>query len=986
MLKYQLMKRSVFTIAQLQVSALFLLLSFSGYAQSPPPTYAWGKGITAGNAGSAYHVAMDKALYVAREVQVGRFTDTLQAGGNTLYDGGMYINYSDTNGTVLWTVKEGLNYGANIYGHSCPSPLDVEMMPNGDVVVLGTLCNDSANFFNASLVLPSHSYFVAKYSALGVFQWVKTYNVKNNTYRYGTLESSLYSGPQNYLFVAFTYADTITMNIGTFSGSASNNAVLFALDTMGNEKWVQNLPGQSVVPKDILAIYQQKVYLLADYNSLTTPQGTLATSNSAIIEVMAATGSVVSVKPIADFIGASGQFFESNAIDISYVTKKLALCGRYYGNVAIGSDTFNTTANGNDKNVWVAQIDTAINSPFSWARTISAPGQDYAHDVIGHGNNVVVAGSLGLGGGHFAGDTIGAGSFIASYSATGAEQWVLKQPAGNAAYIDDIKPNSPYPDANIYVGGGIAFQGLFGNDLIANPALFTNTVSQVSYLAKTGPPLVCNGFAAVAGSGDTLISCQSSQQLVATQSNPNYSSAWSPAQYLDSANATFVNVIEQVHMQTFTFTATDNTNGCVYKDSLTVGVYLPHFDTILSCNNSAVTLNLGPGASDYNWSPWSPLKTQTVQTNVPGSYVAVATYPYPVANCGSLTSMFTVIDSCPPLPNDSVWPGDANHDGVADLYDVLNIGIGYNISGPVRTNGSTVWVGQGAQDWNLAFLSGLNLKHADCDGDGHIDSLDVDVVSLNYGLTHLKTEGSQRQPGNPPLTITFTVDTTYAPSLVTANISLGDVNLPVTNGYGVAFSLLFDNTLVDSSSIQTDFNGSWLGNGGNPQSLTKNLFGQGQLDMAHTRTTHTSISGYGHIGTVSFYIQDNIIGKDYAAYFFGLEVTGSLLISDDETVIDLDEVSDSVLVLDEFVGIDELRASDIGIYPNPGTGLFYIAIPASYSTVGVSVINLIGEAVYSSTLDNKAATLIDLSQQANGVYLVRIQTENGTVVKRITKQ
>lgn len=990
MLKHIIMKRVNFIFTSL-VMATLLMLANVGHAQPIGPSYAWGKGITAGNQGSAYHVAMDKAPNFARVVQVGRYTDTLQAGGNTLFGGGMYINYSDTNGVVLWTIKEGLNYNQNIFGYSCPSPLDVEMMPNGDVVVLGTLCNDFVNDINGTSYAPTHGYFIAKYSNTGVFQWLKTYNVKATTNRNGTLEvSNNVFGNIDEIYVSITYNDTLMIGNATLTGGpGSNNAVMFALDGTGSELWVQDVKGTNVVPKDILYIPFSNLLLLADYDALYTPIGNYTSRNSAIIDFTLNNGSYETVKPIADFIGSNGQYFEATALDLIQPLSRIAVCGRFQGNVAIGTDTFNTTANGNDKTVWVAEIDTNLGSAsFLWARDIPAPGQDYAYDVIGHGYNAVVAASSGIGGGYFAGDTIRAGSYLAAFSELGVPLWALQQPAGFGAYIDDIKPHDTYWGGNIYVGGSVAFEALFGNDNIVNPAINFNTVSQVSYLAKTGPYVLCQGFAAIAGT-DTLISCQSPQQLVATHSlagSPNYSIAWSPAQYLDNPTSTVTNVTEHVHLQTFTYTATDNTNGCVYQDSVVVSVYLPHNDTVYICPGDTAYLDMGPGATMYDWGNlnFAGPTAQVAWTDTPGVFWGVATYPISTG-CGSLTSTFTVLDTCVTVSHDSVWPGDANSDGVADLYDVLNIGIGYNISGPVRTNASTVWVGQPAQDWNLAFLSGLNLKHADCDGNGLIDSLDVDVVSLNYGLTHLKTQGSQRRPGSPPIAVSFAVDTTYAPTVITADISLGDMNLPVTDGYGVAFSLLFDNTLVDSASIQADFNGSWLGNAGNPQSLTKNLFSQGQLDMAHTRTTQTAISGYGHIGTVSFYIQDNIIGKDYADYNFGLEIVGSRLISNDETEILLDEQSDSVLVLDEFVGINEVAPAQVSIYPNPGSGFFYVQINAVEAAT-VTVLNLLGEELYRAEVNGYNILPIDLNNQPNGIYLVKVQNGGGAVVKRLAKQ
>jgi hypothetical protein len=41
-----------------------------------------------------------------------------------------------------------------------------------------------------------------------------------------------------------------------------------------------------------------------------------------------------------------------------------------------------------------------------------------------------------------------------------------------------------------------------------------------------------------------------------------------------------------------------------------------------------------------------------------------------------------------------VWPGDANSDGVADIIDILPIGIGFGSVGPTRANASLSWIGQ----------------------------------------------------------------------------------------------------------------------------------------------------------------------------------------------------------------------------------------------------------------------------------------------------
>ncbi|AHJ99539.1 T9SS type A sorting domain-containing protein [Hymenobacter swuensis] len=68
--------------------------------------------------------------------------------------------------------------------------------------------------------------------------------------------------------------------------------------------------------------------------------------------------------------------------------------------------------------------------------------------------------------------------------------------------------------------------------------------------------------------------------------------------------------------------------------------------------------------------------------------------------------------------------------------------------------------------------------------------------------------------------------------------------------------------------------------------------------------------------------------------------------------------------------------------PNPGTGLYQLVLPAANSTVQAEVLNVIGARVQSVDSDGR----IDLQQQPNGVYIVRIRTAQGLKTIRLIKQ
>lgn len=77
----------------------------------------------------------------------------------------------------------------------------------------------------------------------------------------------------------------------------------------------------------------------------------------------------------------------------------------------------------------------------------------------------------------------------------------------------------------------------------------------------------------------------------------------------------------------------------------------------------------------------------------------------------------------------------------------------------------------------------------------------------------------------------------------------------------------------------------------------------------------------------------------------------------------------------QTLGIAE-NTSNIGVYPNPTTGVVNISADGIRNIV---VMNSLGQKVYE-TVENQ----IDLSQFGNGLFMIRIEAENGVSVQRVT--
>jgi uncharacterized repeat protein (TIGR01451 family) len=90
-------------------------------------------------------------------------------------------------------------------------------------------------------------------------------------------------------------------------------------------------------------------------------------------------------------------------------------------------------------------------------------------------------------------------------------------------------------------------------------------------------------------------------------------------------------------------------------------------------------------------------------------------------------------------------------------------------------------------------------------------------------------------------------------------------------------------------------------------------------------------------------------------------------------------------------GIAAELAAQVLLYPNPGGGIFTLTLPASLARqTEVSVADALGRIFYSRKLSQGGALThtqeIDISSSAAGVYVVKIQTPGGILIKKIFKK
>lgn len=77
-------------------------------------------------------------------------------------------------------------------------------------------------------------------------------------------------------------------------------------------------------------------------------------------------------------------------------------------------------------------------------------------------------------------------------------------------------------------------------------------------------------------------------------------------------------------------------------------------------------------------------------------------------------------------------------------------------------------------------------------------------------------------------------------------------------------------------------------------------------------------------------------------------------------------------------GLDDLRTFTMEVYPNPNNGQFTLKMN---QLAKVDIISAVGHIVYSKQLIGKET--IDLSQQAEGVYFIKVETDTESLVEKI---
>lgn len=343
---------------------------------------------------------------------------------------------------------------------------------------------------------------------------------------------------------------------------------------------------------------------------------------------------------------------------------------------------------------------------------------------------------------------------------------------------------------------------------------------------------------------------------------------------------------------------------------------------------------------------------------------------------GSDNGINITINAC-----SDVWPGDANSDGTTDNVDVLELGLHFTQTGAPRATTSNSWQSYFANNWTGTISNGKNLNHSDCNGDGIINDDDTLAIYNNYGLIHA-FKPTQTTTVNPQLSVVPDQAMVTKGNWGTASIYLGDATTNINNINGVAFTIDFDNTLIEPSNVWIEYQNSFIDASQNLY-FRKLDFSNSKLFTASTHTVSNNVSGFGKIATLHYQILSSLT-TDQVLNIGILQANQSNATG---LITPLTSGTGTLMAIGTSVGVKEvLMSGNVLISPNPTNGILNISFNTIPQNTKIEIYSTLGALVMSEQLSDKNNT-INISNLSSAVYYMKVLENNKVIaVKKVVKE
>jgi hypothetical protein len=492
-----------------------------------------------------------------------------------------------------------------------------------------------------------------------------------------------------------------------------------------------------------------------------------------------------------------------------------------------------------------------------------------------------------------------------------------------------------------------AVANLSGNQEVRRCTFDRNTVAVGSSTISLSRCAFSGNDRGVSASATDIDSCTFSSQLVAAVGNSSGRIAHS------------LFVYNNIAIENHSASSLDSIRACQFAENDTALVMAASLPTFLDnefCANGvhikvATASNISIGSNCWCESDTNLIAASIIDGNSQ-SGLGILNYGAVGTGCSAIGQ---------------VWPGDTDDDGTARVRDLLHIGVANGVSGYPREGAMAGWLGQAGLPWDQSFGTGLNYKHADCDGNGVVNMADTAAILLNYGQTHQKTQG-HINTGGIPLYIEVPANAA-AGDTIELNLRLGTPTYLATDVYGIALSLQMDPTVFNTASASGSLQGTWLGQPG--LDLIDLEVNDGKFNWAITRDDHRDSTGNGRLGGVFVVMIDDLNS---------MVPLDSLLEPFDVSMVDK---NGNPLPIDVFiVPVYPGAKPGLSVSPNPSNERLVILLD-TLQAEEAAIYDANGQRMWQVEGDLQGNLVVQTDRFAPGIYFVRVRVHNGLLTQKV---
>lgn len=330
---------------------------------------------------------------------------------------------------------------------------------------------------------------------------------------------------------------------------------------------------------------------------------------------------------------------------------------------------------------------------------------------------------------------------------------------------------------------------------------------------------------------------------------------------------------------------------------------------------------------------------------------------------------------------DCVWTGDANRDSIVSNLDILHLGLAHSATGSPRDK-PLIWSPFEGINWNQT-VDGIDLKHADCSGNGSIDLPDFEWVDTHYGNSYKKGETVDYYQNGPEITI---VSDTNNPIDELDYYSNGKGKIKINQAeeiFGLAFTLEFNPAYLKVTSSSAT---SLWGNVSSNRHFSKINNTAGKIDFAYVRidgNNETSIEDI--IANITFEPQLN--NTELIQTYLRIKNIKAIL--NDGSIINYGAKPFLVNInnpdgIGQILSNKNIADEKITIYPNPASNMINIKMD-KMTTSDFTIFDLNGNVLLQKNNKYQKELQIPIHHLSPGVYILKIEQPGYESFKKIIK-